>query len=353
MIRVIDRCLRERRTGCESVGDYFGCRRTIKDLIGHIDHLTDEERKYAESRAQMIFDLIKSHIATTVEETLDLLQRCRINCHSLVDHNSPQYFSRGRAVYLGVSKMNHSCGPTDYVQIFDGRKYTLRALRDIQVHDPLTLTVHYIPPTLPLATRQNRLLNNYYFICNCTKCVWQSRHPETSVVDEELVSKIEHTFEVSHGYEDWLTIGKEFLNELANQPDSNFYVYWLLIQMQWTCAELGRYNESVEYGTRALEGAESILSLEPILFSICESMVKLGWNKRHNENYPRFASTIKMAKDLYLVTHGSDHKIVRSLDVMKKGGSWWRKIFKNKDTSKLLSESVVKDDTGKTTVASA
>ncbi|OQR75062.1 SET and MYND domain-containing protein 1-like [Tropilaelaps mercedesae] len=344
VIRALDRLIRERREKRESVGDYFGCRRTIRDLVGHLDHLGKDERRQAEIRAQRIFDYVKNCIDTSLDEVLSVLQRCRINCHSLVDHNSPQYFSRGRAVYLGVSKMNHGCGPTDYVQMFDGRKYTLRALCDIQVYDPLAMTVHYIPPTLPLATRQTRLLNNYYFICNCAKCVWQSRHPEPVLAAAELVARIEQTFEVSHDYEEWLIIGKDYLEEMKDLPDSNFYVYWLLIQLQWTCAELGRYAESIEYGTRAMDGAESVLSLEPILFSICESMVKLGWNKRQSNSHQRFLDAIKTAKDLYVITHGGDHKIVRSLDVMRKGGSWWRKIFRHRDISKYITESLGKEN---------
>ncbi|OQR70442.1 SET and MYND domain-containing protein 1-like [Tropilaelaps mercedesae] len=320
VVRALERSIRERQAGFESVGDYFGHRRTFRDLLAHLDKLSIEDLATARELAMTLFNLIKGQIVTTIEEILVVIGKVRINCHALIDHNSPHAFVRGRAVYLAVSKMNHSCVERNYVQIFDGRRYTLRAIGDVEVTNPFTLTIHYIPPTMPLKIRQRRLLKAYYFVCTCEKCVWQTKHPEQAEVDDNLVRQIETAFEGRNSYTKWYTIGNEFLNELKYLPPSNFYVNWLLSQMQWTCKEIGLHEESIYYGTRALRGTESILTLERIFYGMCESMVVLGWNQPGHANHGGFLEALKLTKKLYELTHGKRHSIVVSLDIMVEQG---------------------------------
>lgn len=324
VIRALDRYLRERESGVYSEGVFFSCRRTIYDLLNHIDELSPGELEQARERAQSITDMVSPHVSTHIDEVLDILQRCRINCHSLVDHNDFHFFSRGRAVYLAASKTNHSCVTNnDYVQMFNGRKILLRAIKDMEIEDPLKLTIHYMPPTLPYKNRLSRCLNNYYFICSCKKCVWQARNPETKRVDDAVVAEIEQAFEEYHSFEQWYEIGTNLLDKLKDFPERNFYVYWLLIQLQPTCFELGKYKESIECGIRATYGAESILSLEPVFHYLCQAMVKLGWHKSSNPNHLRFTETYKLTKTLYSITHGPSHKIIQNLRKLR--GTWWKK----------------------------
>ncbi|XP_028968536.1 histone-lysine N-methyltransferase SMYD3-like [Galendromus occidentalis] len=324
VIRTLDRFIRERQSHSISEASFFSCTRTIYDLLSHIEDLSPSEFEQAKERAETILSIVSPFVFTQLEEVMDILQRCRINCHSIVDHNDFHFFSRGRAVYLAASKTNHSCVTSnEYVQIFNGRKILLRAIQDFRIDDPLQMTIHYMPPTLPYESRLRRCLNNYYFICSCRKCVWQARNPEPDQAAGETVAEIEQAFEEYHSSDEWYEIGTKLLEKVKNLPEKNFYVYWLLIQMQPTCFELGKYKESIEYGIRATNGAESILSLEPLFHYLCQAMVKLGWNKSSNPNHGRFAETYKLTKTLYSITHGSNHKIVQGLRKMR--GTWWAK----------------------------
>ncbi|XP_022671825.1 histone-lysine N-methyltransferase SMYD3-like [Varroa destructor] len=316
VVRALDRSIRERDSKKLSVGDYFGHKRTFDDLMQHLDKLSPNELTNSKGLSHTLFLLTKDHVQTTPEEILTIMDKCRINCHALVDHNSPHAFVRGRVVYLGVSKMNHSCVDVSYVQVFDGRKYTLRALTEIEVTNPLSLTIHYVPPTLPFKTRRRRLLKNYHFVCECPKCKLQNQQPNVPEADERLVTRIEAAFQNRYPYSRWYTMGHEFLNLLKALPETNFYVNWVLSQMQWSCKELGHHEESIFYGTRALLGSISVLSLERIFYTMCESMVMLGWTQPEHKNHTTFLTTRQFTKELYKLTHGMNHSIMRSLDIM-------------------------------------
>lgn len=319
MIRTLDRCVRERKQGADSIGDFFGYRRTIYDLESHAADLNLTKREKATRRANYIFGLVKEHVDTSRDQVFEILLKCRINKITLLNHHSPRFYCCGSALYLAVSKMNHSCVEAPYVQIFDGRKYTLRALRDIRVDNPLTLTVHYVPPNMPFAQRQKHLLHNYYFICNCAKCCWQARHPIPEA-DEAIVSRIEKTFQTAPDYNAWYNIGKELLAKLHDLPDSNFYVNWLLTHTQWTCTMVGHLEESIYYGSRALRSTDIVTTIETILFSMCESMIKLGWHKPESKKQIAFGQAVKLAKSLFVLTHGANHKLYRALESMQKAG---------------------------------
>lgn len=282
VIRALAREEADKARGKPSVGHFFGCKRTTEDLLSHIEDLLEDEHEQAHTKAETIHELVKAFLNVSLEEVFVMMQKARINCHSLVDHNDCHFYSRGRAVYLGASKTNHSCVVNnDYIQMFDGRTILLRALTHIELDDPQSLTIHYMPPSLPYEERARRCLNNYYFICSCDKCVRQARIPEETPCSPEIAREVEQLFEDYHTTQEWYDMGSAILSKMNDLPDNNFYVYWLLIQLQPSADELEKYEESLNFAVRALKGAESILSLEPILNTMCNTMAKMGLSLIH------------------------------------------------------------------------
>lgn len=77
-------------------------------------------------------------------------------------------------------------------------------------------------------------------------------------------------------------------------------------------------QESLCLGARGLRGADSVLSMEPIMFYMCSAMARLGWNKRSNSNHEAFYKGYKLAKKLFAVTHGKNHTIQKILESFKR-----------------------------------
>lgn len=72
---------------------------------------------------------------------------------------------------IGIEKtfslINHDCDP-NCIPLFDGRRLCVRTLRRIKKDEELTTA--YVDPTYPTAWRQTKLLEDYFFICDCKKC---------------------------------------------------------------------------------------------------------------------------------------------------------------------------------------
>ncbi|CAE8704343.1 unnamed protein product, partial [Polarella glacialis] len=72
--------------------------------------------------------------------------------------------------YFMSSFMSHSCFP-NAVWHYDGDDFVLRARRDIEVHDEIT--VSYLSEDCLLessASRRRHLKDSKHFVCNCERC---------------------------------------------------------------------------------------------------------------------------------------------------------------------------------------
>lgn len=70
-------------------------------------------------------------------------------------------------MYLGLSAVDHACRPNANV-VFRGRRAELRAMEPLP--DFASCRISYIHEMLPTADRQQRLEEQYYFLCDCRLC---------------------------------------------------------------------------------------------------------------------------------------------------------------------------------------
>eukprot|EP00002_Diphylleia_rotans_P009789 TRINITY_DN2013_c0_g1_i1.p1 TRINITY_DN2013_c0_g1~~TRINITY_DN2013_c0_g1_i1.p1 ORF type:complete len:547 (+),score=83.74 TRINITY_DN2013_c0_g1_i1:19-1659(+) len=73
----------------------------------------------------------------------------------------------GIGLYPQIALMNHSCEP-NCVAVFDGTTVSVRALKDIQQGQELTLS--YIEIAQTTAERKAHLAENFFFSCSCSRC---------------------------------------------------------------------------------------------------------------------------------------------------------------------------------------
>ncbi|XP_022696540.1 histone-lysine N-methyltransferase SMYD3-like isoform X2 [Varroa jacobsoni] len=281
VIRTITRYLAEK--GNPTVGDFFGRKRTIDDLLSHVGDLNEEELTSIHLRVDELMTLIENHIDIDYDVAMELLMKCRINSYCVMDHNDPNFYSRGRALYLAASSVDHTCEDTDeYAYMFDGRR----------------------------------------FILSCSRCVTDARQPleerQKRECDEELAAEIDTLFTEQKTMQEWYEGGTEVLKKFGDIPVTDFYHFWVLTRMQVATHEIGHLEESLLLGARGLRGADSVLSMEPIMFYMCSAMAKLGWNKKGSKDYEAFHKGYSLAKKLFTVTHGSKHEILTLLQSFKR-----------------------------------
>ncbi|KAG9133732.1 hypothetical protein Leryth_018432 [Lithospermum erythrorhizon] len=74
----------------------------------------------------------------------------------------------GNAVYMLPSFYNHDCDPNAHILWIENTSARLKALRDIQAGEELTIC--YIDASMDRDARQTILYEGFGFRCNCLRC---------------------------------------------------------------------------------------------------------------------------------------------------------------------------------------
>lgn len=171
-------------------------------------------------------------------------------------------------MFLKISRINHSCKPSILYSYINGLML-LYAARDIEVNEELHLS--YVDTLISKAERQQHLLNDYGFVCDCELCSAnltddaQKKHDENRLKlneiylfnssdqpPEENIKHLEHLLEltkeedVSHDLAVTGHIYYELLESLTQIPDY-FKKY-----NKYNVSEIGRQvyqSFSIVYGS--------------------------------------------------------------------------------------------------------
>ncbi|XP_003743437.1 histone-lysine N-methyltransferase Smyd1-like [Galendromus occidentalis] len=317
VIRTAARYKHEQQRNYASLGNFFGLERGLDDLVSHLEDLNDDERQKVKAKAQQIKSIL-DRVGVSIErkELMEIYMKCKINCHLVIDHNEPEYLSRGRAIYLAASKLDHTCVPTEnYTLMFDGRRLVIRAMKNFTLKDPSDLRIHYVPSNLSYNDRRDRLLKNYFFLCSCDQCVSQLRFPAAD--DDSREERVSEIAEVLRQYDpdswSWFDTATKVLQKFEGVTDRDFHLHWLLLHTQQAAAHQKLYSRSLEYGTRALKGATTVMGFQRILFGLLSCAKHLGWNKRDSAYIDNFTGIKRISEKLFTITHGKDHSIVKMI----------------------------------------
>ena len=166
--------------------DTKGCRlqkRYFQDLLSHKEEMfSDDKMVHA---LQVIHRITQSYIGVDQVPDLDafgeIFGRLAINGFEICDE-----FGNNRAwgIYLGASMIDHSCCPNAHV-VFEGRHIYVRALQDVENHKCTQLEckfqthldmgtdvkISYIDVMEHTLIRKKKLLETYYFTCQCQRCL--------------------------------------------------------------------------------------------------------------------------------------------------------------------------------------
>ncbi|KAJ3115346.1 hypothetical protein HK098_006997 [Nowakowskiella sp. JEL0407] len=102
------------------------------------------------------------------EFCLDLVSKIESNAFGLWNAKGG---CMGRAIFPYAAYFNHSCDP-NCESIQSKTSLTITTIRSVEKDEELTIS--YIDTNLPLHARRQRLLDDYYFTCRCTRCESES-----------------------------------------------------------------------------------------------------------------------------------------------------------------------------------
>uniref|UniRef100_A0A3P9AER6 [histone H3]-lysine(4) N-trimethyltransferase n=1 Tax=Esox lucius TaxID=8010 RepID=A0A3P9AER6_ESOLU len=138
----------------------------------HESHLCDvgEEKREGLSQLSSMLQLyLKQEQPDIIQKVpsfdpISLLAKVTCNCFTISDAELQEI---GVGLYPSMSLLNHDCRPS-CVMLFQGKTLQLRAIRDIQPTEEVTIS--YIGVLLPTRERQTQLMEQYHFSCQCGLC---------------------------------------------------------------------------------------------------------------------------------------------------------------------------------------
>ncbi|XP_059060322.1 histone-lysine N-methyltransferase SMYD3 isoform X2 [Achroia grisella] len=147
--------------------------RMWKDLMSHYPDLKADTKRmeHFTSLCGVLFEFLKDLSLPNNVELMGLYGRMIINSFTILDNDMN---SIGTAVYLASSIVDHSCNP-NAVATFDGKTINIRALTDMPYLDWNQIRISYIDLMKTPYERQTELLENYYFLCQCDRCMDESQ----------------------------------------------------------------------------------------------------------------------------------------------------------------------------------
>lgn len=309
-------CLRyHHELGKESSEVVFGRSRTIHDLLTHQEKVTHKES----ADYWAIVKTAKSYVSAVCDIDYDLLflmvNKIAINSHDVI---CPRRWTIGRVVYLGASILNHSCEVHDrYSQQFVGRNYVIRALRDITIDGVDDLDISYIPLMMSVHDRREKLKDDYYFDCWCSRCTQELRRPPPKS-DKALETRILKQLDEYEGtdceqrYRDMVKL----FASLSHLGDSNFYKYRVLCNILFRCTELGRLEEALYIAQRMISASISIAEMEVVLDRLCVLMRLLRWHEQNHRKFQDYLFYIKVAARYFRDARGIHDGIAKEYGML-------------------------------------
>ncbi|XP_022688712.1 N-lysine methyltransferase SMYD2-A-like [Varroa jacobsoni] len=305
VIRAISKHHREIQRGVLSVGDWFGVKRTIINLVSHIDYLANQTDLFrgTSTKAQNILKIIGDLIPCFHEELIGMIQRIRLN----------SYGSQNVvAVHLAASKFDHSCQPElPITHVFDGRKITFRALEDFTCERD-QMRISYLPPLLSYPVRQDLLMTRYYFECDCNKC-WQDYYDEAKEECEPSLSEEIEAVIALESSSEILEKGKELLSRMEHLPPENYWMYQLRCAMQSAAFTEEQYYDSLQHGYHAYMGTDVASYQAKVLYTMYLALRELGWNNEDHEHHKYYLECLRKGGSLFEVCFGKKHPISSEL----------------------------------------
>uniref|UniRef100_A0A3Q4GBN1 [histone H3]-lysine(4) N-trimethyltransferase n=1 Tax=Neolamprologus brichardi TaxID=32507 RepID=A0A3Q4GBN1_NEOBR len=239
------------------------------------------------------------------------------NCFTISDGELQEI---GVGLYPSLSLLNHDCRP-NCVMVFEGTKLELRAVRDIDPEDELTIS--YIETLSLTEDRQRQLEEQYHFTCHCQRC--DSRDKDGLMLSgeegkwrllKEALPRLEG-LKAESNWEMLLESCRHLLSSVGGEiPEENLYKLRITDMALDATVHLGRWEEAMSYGVTTLPAYRQYYPDPHPVHGI--QLMRVGKLQHYLENIEDALDTFKQAYGIVKFTHGEDHPLMTELTMKMK-----------------------------------
>ncbi|XP_006779989.1 histone-lysine N-methyltransferase SMYD3 isoform X1 [Neolamprologus brichardi] len=301
---------------------------TLEEHESHLTSMPEQKKQGLSQLASMLElylqqevpDLLQemgSALPPSCQEPLSLIAKVTCNCFTISDGELQEI---GVGLYPSLSLLNHDCRP-NCVMVFEGTKLELRAVRDIDPEDELTIS--YIETLSLTEDRQRQLEEQYHFTCHCQRC--DSRDKDGLMLSgeegkwrllKEALPRLEG-LKAESNWEMLLESCRHLLSSVGGEiPEENLYKLRITDMALDATVHLGRWEEAMSYGVTTLPAYRQYYPDPHPVHGI--QLMRVGKLQHYLENIEDALDTFKQAYGIVKFTHGEDHPLMTELTMKMK-----------------------------------
>ncbi|XP_070687221.1 histone-lysine N-methyltransferase SMYD3 isoform X1 [Pempheris klunzingeri] len=296
---------------------------TLEEHESHLSSMSEQKKQglaqlasmlelYLQQEVPDLAQEMTSALPPSCREPLSLLAKVTCNCFTISDGELQEI---GVGLYPSLSLLNHDCGP-NCVMVFEGTKLQLRAVRDINPEEELTIS--YIETLSLTEDRQKQLGDQYHFTCHCQRC-------DSGDKDELLLSGKGSTWRLLkealprlEGLKaefDWRALLESCSHLLSSVgddvPDENLYKLRVTDMALDASIHLGHWEEAVGYGEKTLPVYRQYYPDPHPVHGV--QLMRVGKLQHYLEHTVDALDTFNQAYEIIKLSHGNDHPMTSDL----------------------------------------
>ncbi|XP_012692310.1 N-lysine methyltransferase SMYD2-A [Clupea harengus] len=295
---------------------------TLREFESHLDKLDNEKNEMNEADIAALHHFYSKYLDFPDKATLnELFAGVNNNGFTIEDEELSHL---GSAVFPDVALMNHSCDP-NVIVTYKGTTAEVRAVRDISPGDEIFNS--YIDLLYPTEDRNERLIDSYFFECDCPECTSKSKDkakmeirknlstpPEPEEIREMVTyaKNVIEEFRRAKHYKtpnELLEICELSLEKMgALFADTNVYMLHMMYQSMGVCLYLQDWDGAMKYGEKIIKP----YSVHYPLYSLntASMYLKLGRLYLGLEKKSLGVKALKKALAIMEIAHGKDHHYI-------------------------------------------
>ncbi|XP_041108641.1 N-lysine methyltransferase SMYD2-like isoform X3 [Polyodon spathula] len=259
----------------------------VIEFESHLEKLDNEKRELIQSDIAALHHFYSKHLEYPDNAALVVLF-AQVNCNGFTIEDE-ELSHLGSAVFPDVALMNHSCCP-NVIVTYKGTLAEVRAVQEINAGDEVFTS--YIDLLYPTDDRNDRLMDSYFFNCDCKECATKGKDkakmetrklneppkPETIRDMVNYARNVIEEFRRAKHYKspsDLLEICELSLDKMGDVfEDTNVYMLHMMYQAMGVCLYMQDWEGALRYGEKIIKPYSK--HYPPYSLNVASMWLKLG-----------------------------------------------------------------------------
>ncbi|KAL3065301.1 N-lysine methyltransferase SMYD2-A [Trematomus bernacchii] len=294
----------------------------LSEFEAHLDKMDSEKDEMNNADIAALHHFYSKHISDIPGDQALTELFAQVNCNGFTIEDE-ELSHLGSAVFPDVALMNHSCSP-NVIVTYKGTVAEVRAIREIDPGDEVFNS--YIDLLYPTEDRKERLLDSYFFSCQCTECTSKSKDKAkmetrklSSPPEPEKIRSMVHyakivieEFRRAKHYKtpsELLEICELSLEKMgAIFADTNVYMLHMMYQAMGVCLYMQDWDGALRYGEKIVQPYS--VHYPAYSLNVASMYLKLGRLYLGLEKKKQGIRALKRAVAIMEMAHGKDHNYV-------------------------------------------